>query len=132
MMNNLKLGQLGEEIAKEYLHKKGFEILEHNCKNKYGEIDLVCQVGAIPELSTIVFVEVKTRIGEQFGGPEGALNREKVSRLVRNAQAYMIRLRSGHKLGELSSPSYRIDAICLVLDQDKKVKRIDHYQNITG
>jgi len=122
MINNLKLGQLGEEIAKDYLQKKGFDILEHNCKNKYGEIDLVCK-----DKDGIIFVEVKTRIGELFGGPEGSLNRNKIRRLIKNSQAYMAwRV----KPGELSS--YRIDAVCVVLDQDKKIKRIDHYQNITG
>lgn len=118
MINNLKLGQLGEEIAKDYLQKKGFEILEHNYKNKYGEIDLVCK-----DRNSIVFVEVKTRIGELFGGPEGSLNKNKVRRLIRNAQAYMIRR---------EPRPCRIDAVCMVLDQDKRVKRIDHYQNITG
>lgn len=122
MINNFKLGQLGEEIAKDYLQKKGFDILEHNCKNKYGEIDLVCK-----GKDGIIFVEVKTRIGELFGGPEGSLNKNKIRRLIKNAQAYMAwRV----KPSELSS--YRIDAVCVVLDQDKKIKRIDHYQNITG
>lgn len=130
MINNLKLGQLGEEIAKDYLQKKGFEILEHNYKNKYGEIDLVCK-----DRNSIVFVEVKTRIGELFGGPEGSLNKKKVRRLIRNAQAYMIRCvgagLSRPQRAREPRPS-RIDAVCVVLDQDKKIKRIDHYQNITG
>lgn len=116
---NLRTGRLGETMAKEYLENKGFEILEHNCKNKYGEIDLVCK-----DKDSIVFVEVKTRIGELFGGPEGSLNRNKMRRVIKNAQAYMVRFGRGY--------NYRIDAICIVLEQDKKVKRIDHYQNITG
>lgn len=115
---NYELGQLGEEMAKEYLKNKGFEILEHNCKNKYGEIDLVCK-----DKDCLVFVEVKTRVGELFGGPEGALNKKKIRRLVRNANAYM-----AFKAKELSS--YRIDAVCIVLAQNREVQRIDHYQNI--
>jgi len=123
MINNLKLGQLGEDIAKKYLKKRGYKILEQNYKNKYGEIDLVCRTGEIYESPLIVFVEVKTRMGELFGGPEGSLNRDKVRRLVKNAQAYMTRR---------EPCPYRIDAVCVVFDRDKKVKRIDHYQNITG
>ena len=28
--------------------------------------------------------------------------------------------------------NYRIDAVCIVLDQNKEVERIDHHQNITS
>lgn len=123
---------MGEFIAKEYLENKGFKILEQNCKNKYGEIDLICHLpaGRQGDKDSIVFVEVKTRIGELFGGPEGSLNKNKIRRLVRNAQAYMVRRAKHVKPGELSS--YRIDAVCIVLGQDKKIKRIEHYKNITG
>lgn len=117
-MRNLELGKLGETIAKEYLENKGYIILEQNCKNKYGEIDLVAR-----DKNEMVFVEVKTRIGEQFGTPEDALNRKKRQRLMRNAQAYM-----AFKTKELSS--FRIDAVCIVLNQDKQIKRINHYENI--
>ncbi len=141
---HFELGKLGEEIAREYLEKKGYRIIEQNCNlptgrqgSKYGEIDLV-----VLDKDVLVFVEVKTRKGELFGGPEASLNRNKIRRLIRSAQAYLtfrgknIRFRELSSLKELSSlnrsPSCRIDAVCVVLTQDKKIKRIDHYQNITG
>lgn len=118
---NLEIGRLGEEIAREYLENRGYKVLEHNCRNKYGEIDLVSQ-----DNDALVFIEVKTRIGERLGAPEDAINRNKIHRLIRNAQAYMA-YRS-NKLDE----SYRIDAVCIVLDENRQVKRIEHYQNITS
>lgn len=125
-MNNLELGKLGENIAKQYLENKGYKIIEQNCRNKYGEIDLICQVGTIRESSTLVFVEVKTRIGEQFGTPENALTRDKVYRLVRNAQAYT------QKKKYLNYRNYSIDAVCIVLNEKNQTQRIDHYENITN
>lgn len=122
--HNLDLGYLGESIAKKYLGEKGYKILEQNCKNKYGEIDLICQVGAIHESPTLVFVEVKTRIGEQFGTPEDAINRNKIRRLIRNAQIYIARTK--HNMVK-----YRIDAVCIVIDENKQLKRINHYENIS-
>lgn len=116
--HNLNIGRLGESIAKEYLENKGYIIVDQNYKNKYAEIDLI-----VRDKDTMVFVEVKTRTGEQFGIPEDALNREKIQRLIRNSQAYTARM--GYN-------NYRIDAICIVLDEDKKLKRIDHYENITA
>lgn len=118
--HNLDLGNLGETIAKKYLEDKGYSILEQNYENKYGEIDLIAK-----DKNILVFVEVKTRIKEQFGLPEDAINKNKIQRIARNAQAYL--LRKG-----LSDREYRIDAICVVLDEKSQVKRVDHYENITS
>jgi len=117
-LHNLSIGRLGENIAKEFLEKKGYSIVDQNYKNKYAEIDLIALYK-----DNLVFVEVKTRIGEQFGVPEDAINRDKMRRLVRNAQAYMAYNAKNYK-------SYRIDAVCIVLDESKQPIRIDHYKNI--
>jgi len=116
-MNNKILGRIGESIAADYLENKGYKILERNFQNRWGEIDLVCL-----KENRIIFVEVKTRIGEQFGMPEDAINKNKVQKLINNVAAYM-RFKNNNK--------YRIDAICIVLDEQHKLKRINHYENIT-
>jgi len=128
---NLEIGRLGEGIAREYLEKKGYKILEQNYKNKYAEIDLIAHPDSARQAreknkDSLVFVEVKTRMGEQFGLPEDAINRDKMHRLIKNSQAYMA-------YGPYKNyKSCRIDAICIVLDENKQVIRIDHYQNITS
>jgi len=82
---------------------------------RFNSPDLVCfgRKGAF-------FVEVKTRIGERFGLPEDALNSDKIRRMTRNAQAYIA----------FKADPYRIDAICLVLDENGNLKRAAHYENI--
>ena len=114
---NLEIGYLGENIAKDYLEKKGYFIVDQNYKNKYAEIDLIAR-----HKDNLVFVEVKTRIGEQFGIPEDAINRDKLRRLIRNAQVYMMR--------KNYDMDFRIDAVCIVLNEDKQPIRVDHYENI--
>jgi len=116
---NLEVGYLGETIGKKYLQKKGYRIIEKNYKTKYAEIDLVAQ-----DKKTLVFVEVRTKVGEQFGSPEESFNRSKRRKLIKNAIAYTT-IKNYDK-------SYRIDAVCIVLDEKKRVKRITHYQNITS
>jgi len=116
---NLEIGRLGENIAKEYLEKKRYSIVDQNYKNKYAEIDLIAK-----DKDILVFVEVKTRIGEQFGLPEQALNRNKIYRLIRNSKVYMFK--------KYNNMNYRIDAVCIVLDENRKPIRIDHYRNITN
>ena len=116
---NIKLGRLGEDIAKKFLEEKGYKIIGRNYKNKYGEIDLI----ALKE-NTLTFVEVKTRLSEQFGLPENAINNNKIKKLKNNAAAYMA-------FKEKEIKSYTIDAVCIVLNEDYSLKKINHYKNIT-
>ena len=114
---NLATGKLGEEIAKKYLENKGYKIVERNYKTKYAEIDLVAK-----RKNELVFVEVRTKVGENFGSPEETIDRKKLRKLWGNATAYAARARwRGH---------CRIDAICIVLKEDYSVEHLNHYENI--
>ena len=125
--HNLNIGYLGENIAKEYLEKKGYSIVDQNYKNKYAEIDLIVKdKDKDKDKDSLVFVEVKTRMGEQFGIPEDAINRDKLRRLIRNAQVYMMKMKKNYNM------DFRIDVVCIVLDENKQPMRIDHYENITN
>ena len=114
--HNKELGKVGEDIAVDFLEKKGYKIVERNFQNRWGETDLICEKG-----NAIIFVEVKTRIGEQFGLPEDAINKNKIYRLTKNAKNYM---------AFRGDAQYRVDAICIVLDEQYNLKRINHYESI--
>ena len=104
-------------MAREDLEKKGYQILARNYRTKYAEIDLIAKQGG-----ALVFVEVRTKKGELFGSPEETLNQRKLKKLWRNALAYV-------KVKRWSGP-YRIDAVCIVLNPDNTLKRLDHHENI--
>ena len=114
----LTIGRLGEDIAISYLKQKGYQIIECNYRTKYAEIDLIAR-----RKNVLVFIEVRTRVGERFGSPEESIKSDKLYRLVKNSQAYMAR-RNYNK-------EYRIDAICIVLNKNHGPKRINYYENIT-
>ena len=78
-------GDTGEEAAVQFLEQKGWRIADRNWRCKYGELDIV----AWDTDDTLVFIEVKTRSSEQFGGPEAALNFRKRTRIIRSAVTYM-------------------------------------------
>jgi len=63
-----------------------------------------------------------TKHHEQYGSPEETIDYEKRMRLQRNARAYIHRTK-------YRGP-YRIDAVCLVLDENAGLQRINHYENI--
>jgi putative endonuclease len=57
-LNNRASGDLGEELARRYLARKGFEIVESNYRTRRGELDLISR-----QDETLVIVEVKLRRG---------------------------------------------------------------------
>lgn len=83
-MNNRSTGRRGEEIALEYLLRKGFLLLERNYTSPEGEIDLILKDG-----DCLVFVEVKMRRGEEFGEPVEAVGRRKQETIRRVAGRYL-------------------------------------------
>ena len=88
MMNNRKSGIEGENLAVEFLKKKGFVILERNFKTKVGEIDIIAD-----DKGTLVFVEVKSRENTKFGQPIESITAKKVYSIRRTAEWYLSKKR---------------------------------------
>lgn len=81
---HLSLGRRGEELARRFLKKKGYKILETNYRGRLGEIDLIAQDG-----DCLVFVEVKTRSSMAFGHPLESINPRKQHQLTKAAGEYL-------------------------------------------
>jgi putative endonuclease len=75
-----EVGALGEQLAVEHLMGLGLVILARNWRCRYGELDIIAADNAS---RTAVFVEVKTRTGDGFGGVAEAVPPQKVRRLRR-------------------------------------------------
>jgi putative endonuclease len=113
------LGIFGENLASSYLQEKGYTIIERNFKARYGEIDIIAKIHDL-----IVFVEVKTRTGNQFGLPEEAVTKRKIHEVVQTAQYYCL-------LHKDTPKAQRIDVIAILLSRDRSVMDIKHIENIT-
>ncbi len=79
-------GAAGEELAANWLLKQGLRILERNFRVKGGEIDLICRDG-----ETVVFVEVRVRSSEDFGGAAASITPAKQRRLILAARHWLQR-----------------------------------------
>jgi putative endonuclease len=78
------LGAAGEARAARHLEAAGYRILARNARAAGVELDLVAQRGDL-----LVFVEVKTRTSDAFGGAEAAVDARKQARLARGAAAWL-------------------------------------------
>lgn len=77
-------GRRAEAIAEAHLAERGFRIVARNWRRPEGELDLVADDGGV-----CVFVEVRSRTGDQFGHPLESVNRRKQARVVRAARLYL-------------------------------------------
>ena len=81
-----EIGALGEQLAVDHLESLGLRVLIRNWRCRYGELDIIA---ADEGSRTAVFVEVKTRTSDHFGGVAQAVTPEKVRRLRRLAGLWL-------------------------------------------
>jgi len=101
-----RAGDDGEERALALLTMHGLTLLARNLSCALGEIDLVMR-----ENDTLVFVEVRTRSNQQYGGAAASIGADKRQRLTRAAQFFLPGLARKHWQG--SEPVCRFDAVVL-------------------
>jgi len=119
-MKRRETGALGEKLARDFLKKQGYRILETNYRCPEGEIDIVAR-----QTDTLVFVEVRTKHSLEFGSPEESITRTKMERLRTVAARYQ-QARSN------LPPAWRIDVVAIELDDKGKLSRIELIENAVG
>ncbi len=114
MFKHNKLGTKGEQIANNYLLNKGYKILNRNWRAGKKEIDIIAEKNLI-----LVFFEIKTRTGYDFGFPEESVNKKKQNFIKSAAETYIFQ-----------NPNYNIiqfDIISIILEGDI-VKELIHFE----
>jgi len=125
-----KLGDIGENIACDYLVKYGFEILDRNYLRKWGELDIIAK-----KKGTIHFIEVKSVSCESLPNnvthvtnkdayrPEENVHPWKLKRLSRAMQTYILEKR-------LDDMEFQLDIITVKIDQTNHKARVELIENI--
>lgn len=80
-----RAGQKAELAAEKHLVAQGCTIVARNARYKEGELDLIAR-----ERGVVVFVEVRMRSGNRFGGAAASVDRFKQKRLMRAAQHWLL------------------------------------------
>jgi putative endonuclease len=86
MLTRAEIGALGERLAADHLTGLGLRIVARNWRCRYGELDVIA---VDPVADAVVFVEVKTRTGDGFGGLAQAVTVQKARRLRRLAGIWL-------------------------------------------
>lgn len=80
-----KQGCLAEQRARDYLIDQGLTWLASNYHCRVGEIDLIMRDG-----EALVFVEVRSRVSNAFGGALASVTRSKQQKLIKTACLYVL------------------------------------------
>lgn len=111
----VRLGLVGEELAARHLSRAGCVLLDRRWRCAEGEIDLIVREGA-----TVVFVEVRTRRGEERGAAIESITPTKAARLAKLAALYLV----AHP--GLGDPDWRIDLVAVQLDGTGRLQAVEH------
>ena len=113
-MDKQKIGSEAEQLAIDFLGRKGYKLLKKNARFGHAEVDLIVQKN-----NTLIFVEVKYRRNLDYGMPEGFVNKKKkfLYRLLAEDFIY-----KNNWLGE-----YRFDIIAMVKDRNKLI--YEHFED---
>jgi putative endonuclease len=82
---NIEIGKKGEDMAADYLKRKNYRILARNYRSGRIEIDIIAIHG-----DQLVFIEVKTRTGSEFGYPEESVDDAKQDAIQTCAEDYIL------------------------------------------
>ena len=116
-MKRRDTGILGEKLARDFLKKRGYRILETNYRCPEGEIDIIAK-----HKDFLVFIEVRTKTSLEFGSPEESITLTKKERLRATAFHYW---QTHNDLPLL----WRIDVVAVELNQKGKLLRIELIEN---
>lgn len=114
------LGQRGEELAARRLESEGLTIVARNYRCLAGEVDLIAREG-----ECLVFVEVRTRGGGNWGSPEESVTPAKQARLIAVAEQYL----AEHEMDDID---WRIDVVAIDWGRGGFVRRLEILRDVVS
>lgn len=88
---HLSAGKEAEQQAESFLQQQGLLSLHRNYKCRRGELDLV-----MLNDDTLVFIEVRHRGNQRFGGALSSITKSKQQRVIKAAQEFLLREKVHH------------------------------------
>jgi len=117
-MDKQEKGKHGEMIAIDHIQRSGLTVVESNYYTRFGEIDVIAKCGEVYH-----FVEVKTRLADQYGTAIESLTRNKINSFVKTVQSYV-------KRNNLQTVELSLDLIAIDISNDGTID-IEWIKNIT-
>lgn len=113
-----KVGKFGEILAKQYLIKKGYKIIDTNVQVRHKELDIIAKIK-----EKYIFIEVRTRASENMGSADDNFSQKKLNLLKKALNGYVL-------MHSLDPENVRLDLLCIDIRKPEKTAKIKHYKDI--
>ena len=115
-----EVGRLGEDIAVQFLERKGYKIIARNYRKPWGEIDIIAE-----KAGSVRFIEVKAVSRESSDyRPEELVDARKLEKVARTASLYM------ESKGD--EREYQIDAVGVIMDVSSRTAKCRLFEQALG
>ena len=111
----MSLGMLGENIASQFLERKGFRVIECNYRKKWGEIDIIAEKSGIVHFVEVKSISVPDFSREKEYCPEELADSRKLAKVSRTATLYM------ESKGD--TREYQVDVVGVLLNAATRTAR---------
>lgn len=112
--NNAKeLGQAAELLACDYLEKNGLILIKRNFRCRLGEIDII-----MADKEELVFIEVRYRQNNSYGGAVDSIDKRKCQRMIKTAYYYL------QQISHCDEKPCRFDVMIIYSIQAKRLEWI--------
>ena len=133
MAEHNEIGKIGENIAKTFLMKHGFSVIETNYRTHFGEIDIIAKKD-----NKIRFIEVKSVKVRDFSNidslhvkPEDNLTGEKWKKIVVSSEIYLRNRGVTHlPAGKASETRWQIDLACVYINTETREGKVYLMENM--
>lgn len=112
-----RLGRTGEALAVRLLAARGWHVLARNYRAGRREVDIIAR-----RENLLVFVEVKTRTGRGYGGPQAAVTQLK----RREIEAVALDFLTRHVRSDVE---VRFDVVAIRLETSGRIGRVEHIED---
>ena len=106
-------GSDAEHLAAQFLQRQHLILIEKNYRCRFGEIDLIMRDDTV-----LVFVEVRMRSNNSFGGAAASITTTKQGKLIRAARHYLTQLNV--------VPACRFDVVLLTGTHNPEIQWIEN------
>ena len=123
-----KIGEIGEKLAKMFLVKHGFQVLETNYTRKFGEIDIVAKKGKtwhFVEVKSVSRVTLEGIVSSETSGirPEENMHPKKIERFVRTVEYYRM-------ANNLDDADFQIDLALVYVSPTERKGKVELMENV--
>ena len=126
-MDSKKVGEVGENLAVEYLKKNGYKILDRNYVLRFSGAPQSAEIDIIAKRDNVIsFIEVKTIVAKEGSSwpPEEKVNFQKQRKIMRAAETWL----SKHRIAFDSA--MQLDIIAVTIDRETQKASIRYLPNV--